>query len=129
MPDDNGFNKLDQSDIDRLAKEHGFRKRGARTWWRRTEDFVQVVNLQKSQWSKEITYLNFALWPLELGEPPTLAESKFHFRTRAEVMQVRSLEGFFDQVEKLTTIAELAEALKAKRASGLVSKELRPLLH
>ncbi len=128
MPDYNDFNKLDQSDIDRLAIEHGFRKRGARTWWRRTEDFVQVVNLQKSQWSKDISYLNFALWPLEFGEPPTLAESKFHFRTRAEVMKVGNLEGFFEEAGNLTTIAELAAALKAKRISGLVSKELRPLL-
>jgi hypothetical protein len=128
MPHDNGFNSLDQSDIDLLAKEHGFRKRGARTWWRRTADFVQVINLQKSQWLKDISYLNFALWPLKLGEPPTLAESKFHLRMRAEAMRVRSLESFFEQAEKLTTVTELAAALDAKRISGLVSKELRPLL-
>jgi Domain of unknown function (DUF4304) len=122
------FSDFGADELDRLAREHGFLKKGTRTWARRTPEFVQVVNLQRSQWSKDTQYLNFALWPLALGEPPSFAESKFHFRTRAERMAARDLRDFFIEADKLETLVELASALKTKRISGLVSKDLRPLL-
>ena len=122
------FSDLDVDELDRLARQHGFRKKGSRNWTRRTAEFVQVVNLQRSQWSKATHYLNFALWPLALGEPISFAESKFHFRTRAESMAARNLRDFFVEADKLTTLVELATALDTKRISGLVSKNLRPLL-
>ncbi|WP_413717937.1 DUF4304 domain-containing protein [Silicimonas sp. MF1-12-2] len=122
------FSDLDAVELDRLARQNGFRTMGSRTWARRTAEFVQVVNLQRSQWSNETRYLNFALWPLALGEPTSFAESKFHFRTRAESMAARGLREFFTEADKLTTLVELAEALETNRISGLVSKDLRPLL-
>jgi hypothetical protein len=128
VPQVSDFSDLDPDELDRLARQHGFLKKGGRTWTRRTAEFVQVVNLQRSQWSKDTQYLNFALWPLALGEPPTFAESKFHFRTRAESMAARDLGDFFIEADKLTTLVELAAALNTKRISGLVSKNLRPLL-
>lgn len=128
MPQVPDFSDLDADRLDRLARQHGFLGKGTRTWTRRTQDFVQLVNLQRSQWSKDTRYLNFALWPLALGEPPSLAERRFHFRTRAESMAVSDLEAFFVEADRLTTLAALAVAIGTKRISGLVSKDLRPLL-
>ena len=128
VPQASNFSDLDADELDRLARQHGFLKKGSRTWTRRTGEFVQVVNLQRSQWSKDTRYLNFALWPLALGEPPSFAESKFHFRTRAESMAAFDLGDFFIEANRLTTLVELAAALSTKRISGVVSKDLSPLL-
>ena len=43
-------------------------------------------------------------------------------------MAARNLRDFFVEADKLTTLVELATALDTKRISGLVSKNLRPLL-
>jgi hypothetical protein len=101
MSGENVFASLRRDEVDRLARHHGFRGRGPRTWSRHTGDFVQLVNLQRSQWSKDITYLNFALWPLVLGEPTSFAESKFLFRTRGEHMSAEDLPSFFAEADNL----------------------------
>lgn len=116
MANDNPFRRLETEQLDRLAQQHGFKRKGQRNWVRRTSDFVQLVNLQRSQWSDE-RYLNFALWPLALGEPPTFAESRFHFRTRAESMGARDLDGFFSCADRLSSL----DHLRAAKASGEVS--------
>jgi hypothetical protein len=59
MPGENVFASLDRDEVDRLALNHGFRRLGSRTWSRHKGDFVQLVNLQRSQWAKDVTYLNF----------------------------------------------------------------------
>lgn len=69
----------------------GFRRIRPRNWVRRTADFVQLVKLQRSRWSKEDNYLNFALWPTLMGEPPSLTEYTFPFRLRVERLRHRSL--------------------------------------
>jgi len=115
MANDNPFRTLEAEQLDRLAQQHGFKRKGPRNWVRRTSDFVQLVNLQRSQWSEE-RYLNFAMWPLALGEPPTVAESKFHFRTRAEKM-APDLAGFFACADRLSTLDDL----RATKASGEIS--------
>ena len=128
MSDPGAFSRLDPTTVDAAATRRGFERRGARVWRRRTGDFVQIVNLQRSQWSKDRTYLNFALWPLAMGEPPTLAESRFPFRTRAEAISAGSLSDLFDEADRLTTLQALAEALAEKRISGMVRKDLSALL-
>lgn len=125
---DNPFSKLDAEEIDRVAGEHGFKRRGQRNWVRRTADFVQLVNLQRSQWSPDDHYLNFALWPLAFSEPPTIAESKFHFRTRAERMGATNLSEMFARADALATLAQLRTAEASGQISGLVTLKLRDLL-
>jgi hypothetical protein len=122
------FSSVDPADLDRLAQQHGFKRKGRRNWVRRTSDFIQLVNLQHSQWSSEQRYLNFALWPLSMGEPPSFAESKFHFRTRAERMGAVDLPSFFACADGLNTLRELHAADVAGRISGLMTKELRASL-
>lgn len=124
---DNPFWRTNGEELDALAHRHGFRRRGKQNWVRRTSDFVQLINLQRSHWADEGRYLNFALWPLALGEPPSLAESKFHFRTRAESL-ANDLPGVFARVDALTTLDELSAAEAAGRVPGLMTRKLRELL-
>ena len=124
----NPFSDLDVAQLDQAARQQGFRRKGQRNWVRRTADFVQLINLQKSQWSGEEHYLNFALWPLTMGEPPTVAESKFQFRTRGENTGANDLVGFFLAVDRMSTLSDLRTAVQSGSVSGLMSKELRGLL-
>lgn len=125
---DNPFWRTNSEKLDALAQRHGFKRRGQQNWVRRTSDFVQLINLQRSQWDHEGRYLNFALWPTALGEPPTLAESKFHFRTRAESVGATDLAGLFSAADRLDTLAALREAVASKTVAGLTTKALRDLL-
>lgn len=126
--DDQPFLKLDAEELDRFAQTHGFKRWRRRNWVRRTADFLQLVNLQRSQWSGEDHYLNFALWPLAMGEPSTIDESKFPFRARAEDLGAKDLTEFFTTANELATLEKLRTALFAGRVIGLVSQDLRLLL-
>lgn len=119
---------LDATTIDEAALRRGFKRKGKSNWVRHTAGFVQLVNLQGSAWSKDQSYINFALWPLALGEPATVAESKFMFRTRAEDLGATDPDGLFNAADRLQTLEDLRAALTAGTASGLVSVELRRLL-
>ena len=119
---------FDPDTIEEAALRHGFKRRGKRSWVRRTADFIQLVNLQGSAWSKDVSYCNFALWPLALGEPTSMAESKFLFRTRADSLGAADPEALFEISDKLASMADLGEALRAGTVSGLVTLRLRELL-
>ncbi|MEQ1944032.1 DUF4304 domain-containing protein [Mesorhizobium sp. VNQ89] len=112
---------FDIRELDEQATPLGFKRRGKQNWVRRTDDFVQLINLQKSAWSGEMNYLNFALWPLAFGEPPTLAESKFHFRVRAD-----SFQTLFHFACELKSLAALR--IHPIRASALSTIALTNLL-
>ena len=59
-----------------------FSRKGS-SWYRRTQDVVQVVNLQKSQYGDQY-YLNYALWLLALGDASFPREEMCHVRFRIE---------------------------------------------
>ncbi|MCL6739833.1 DUF4304 domain-containing protein [Sphingomonas sp. RB56-2] len=128
MAEDNPFSKLNPEELDRAAQQHGFTRKGQQNWVRRTADFVQLVNLQKSQWSSDDHHLNFALWPLAIREPPTVAESKFKFRTRGEDLGASDLATLFAAADELNTLSDLRDAERAGRVTGLMAKDLRDLL-
>jgi hypothetical protein len=121
-------NMFDAATIDQVALERGFQRKGKANWTRRTEDFVQLVNIQRSTWSSDQSYVNFALWPRALGEPKTIAESKFMFRTRAEDLGAGDVNMLFDAADRLQSLANLQTALDTRAVSGLVSVELQRLL-
>ena len=125
---DNPFWRTNGEELDALAQRHGFKRKGKQNWVRRTGDFVQLINLQRSQFADEGRHLNFALWPLVFGEPPSIAESKFHFRTRAEDIGATDLTGVFARADALTTLVELSAAEAAGDVPGLMTRELRALL-
>lgn len=62
----------------------GFLKKGD-SWFRRADDVVEVVNLQKSQFGHQY-YLNYALWLRPLGEATFPKEEKCHIRMRANAI-------------------------------------------
>jgi hypothetical protein len=126
--DGNLLAKVGAEELDQLAQQHGFKRKGQRNWLRRTADFVQLVNIQRSQWSSADQYLNFALWALAFGEPPTIAESKFHFRTRAESMGATDLASFFSCADGLSTLVGLHAADGSGQIAGLMTRNLRTLL-
>ncbi|MEW6747808.1 MAG: DUF4304 domain-containing protein [Planctomycetota bacterium] len=59
----------------------GFSRKGD-SWLRRTDEVVEVVNLQKSQYGNQY-YLNYGLWLCALGEDAFPKEEKCHIRMRA----------------------------------------------
>ena len=126
--EENPFLKLDADELHRAAQQHEFRRARERNWVRRTGDLVQLVNLQKSHWDSGDHYLNFALWPLAFGDPPSLAESRFHFRTRAERLGAGDLATFFEVANRLTTLDSLRAALVSRWVVGLVTRQLQDLL-
>jgi hypothetical protein len=126
--DGDSFAKVGAEELNQLAQQQGFKRKGQRKWLRRTADFVQLVNVQRSQWSSEDQYLNFALWALAFGEPPSIAESEFHFRTRAEDMGATDLASFFSCANELSTLVGLHAANASKRIAGMMTKDLRALL-
>jgi hypothetical protein len=119
---------FDESSIHEVALRHGFKRHRKKNWVRRTPDFVQLVNLQGSAWSSDVSYVNFALWPLALGEPTSMAESKFLFRARAERLGASSPEALFDAADRLQSLADLRAAIAARAAIGLVTVQLQALL-
>jgi len=122
------FTTLDGDELDEAAVAHGFRRKGKRNWVRRTADFVQLVNLQFSQWSPEDRYLNFALWPLVFGEPISITESKFPFRVRAENI-AKDLSSLFLVAERFETLSALRQAhLSGHLRQAALTKELNRLL-
>ena len=61
-------------------KEHGFKKKGA-TWHRDTGEFIQVVNIQGSQWSPSF-YINLGVYIKRFGGKETPDEAECHARER-----------------------------------------------
>src|SRR5687767_3325213 len=70
-------------------KSNGFKKK-ARTWWRTTDDSVQVVNLQKSAYGEQL-YVNLGLFIRSLGSEQTPPENRCHIRARLELVVPESL--------------------------------------
>ena len=63
-------------------KELGFTKKSD-TWWRQSEDAVQVLNIQKSQFGERI-YVNLGVYLKALGPETTPPERRCHVQVRLE---------------------------------------------
>ena len=76
-----------------VLKEAGFRKKSG-TWWKHTQGFTQVINIQGSQFSNRF-FLNLGVYLHALGEQEWPAEYDCHIRARlsniAEHEQVNML--------------------------------------
>lgn len=122
------FTTRETLELNEAATSHGFRQKKPRNWVRRTTDFIQLINLQFSDWSPDEGYLNFALWPLAFGEPPTISESKFPFRTRAELI-ARDMSTLFQVADRFGNLLAFRQAYEAGLlAQSFVTIELQQLL-
>lgn len=107
----------------------GFRKLRSRNWIRHTNDVVQLLNLQRSQWSKEDNYLNFALWPLVMGEPPSLSENRFPFRLRVERLDGRDIAAFLLRLDRdFGSLQRLRQSIETYRGVGMTTLALQAIL-
>jgi len=99
-----------------LLKKKGFRKRGG-TWWRHLDDFIQVVNIQGSQWSKNF-YINLGIYIRELGSKEWPAEPECHIRHRLE-----SIYGVESGILELLNYEDHApDALPRERLSKMLEE-------
>jgi len=119
-----------------VAQQRGFKKRGKTNLVRKLRDVLQLVNLQKSNFSDD-WYVNFALWPRAWGEPERVAEHLFPLRGRIEDIVDRpgeaseqDLERFFDVIDtKFSSLESLQSAMSRGELSGLyVKADLKALL-
>ena len=101
-------------------KAHGFRKKGG-TWWKHLESFIQVINIQGSQWSKRF-YLNLGVYIKELGDKEWPAEYDCHIRIRLNSISDSTL------VNKLLNYEEDLEGIKREKISEIVETEGIPWL-
>jgi Domain of unknown function (DUF4304) len=90
----------------------GFSRKGD-SWFRSTDEVVEVVNLQKSQYGHQY-YLNYALWLRALGEMRFPKEEKCHLR-----MRVGSIVSSEAQLARLLDFE--ADATDTERRTGFAS--------
>ena len=91
----------------------GFSRKGD-SWFRRTDEVVEVVNLQKSQYGHQY-YLNYALWLRALGEVNFPREEKCHIRMRAgsivssdaELVRLLNFESGANDLERRSGFASI----------------------
>lgn len=122
------FTTRETLELNDAATSHGFCQKRPRNWVRRTIDFIQLINLQFSDWSPDEGYLNFALWPLAFGEPPTIAQSKFPFSTRAELI-ARDIPTLFQVADRFGNLPAFRQAYEAGLlAQSSVTIELQQIL-
>jgi hypothetical protein len=99
----------------------GFARRRS-TWYRATEDLVQAVNLQKSQWGNQY-YLNVGIWIVALGRSSSPALHRCHVRWRVnELPRARSLERLLDLEH------EMPDDARAKKLGAVLQKSLAPFV-
>ena len=109
--------------FDHVARASGFSRRSS-TWYRRTPELVQVLNLQRSSWSR-LYYVNVGLWLLALGDNDHPKEYQCHVRTR--------LDGLLaDEAHEVGTLLDLENALaeeeRAQRLEAVLRVRLIPVL-
>jgi hypothetical protein len=69
--------------LEAVLSGEGFSRRGD-SWYRRSDEVVEVVNLQKSQYGNQY-YINYALWLTALGDATFPKEEKCHIRMRVDI--------------------------------------------
>ena len=98
-----------------LLKSKGFKKRGA-TWWRHLDGFIQVINIQGSQWSKKF-YINLGVYICEVGDKEFPTDPDCHVRRRLEaicgpqsgILELLNYEDFAPDEPPRSELADMLE--------------------
>lgn len=98
-------------------REHSPKKKG-NSWYIRSPETVSVVNLQKSQWSKQF-YVNIGIFcsPIEENLPEFKADIRFRIenflpeRHRTSAVELFDLENSLGENERLSMIHKLVTDL------------------
>jgi hypothetical protein len=98
--------------IAEVLADVGFTRRGL-SWFRSSDDVVEVVNLQKSQYGSQY-YVNYAIWLRRLGDASFPKEEHCHIRMRAsticaseELRRLLDLESDIDGDARRSAFARL----------------------
>jgi len=95
-----------EAEIAPKLKALGFRKK-ARTWWRKSEGAVQVINIQKSEFGDQL-YVNLGLYLKRMGEEEFPPERRCHIRSRLERVVPEEL---FEEVRSAVATEEPSQKL------------------
>jgi len=98
-------NKLLQAWIAPTLKAVGFTKLGA-TWHRAKPPFIQVLNIQGSQWSRNF-YFNLGIYITEMGDSDKPRENHCHVRGR--------LDGFIPNRERFHQLCDFENDLSGEQ--------------
>jgi hypothetical protein len=98
-----------------LLRSKGFKKRGA-TWWRHLDGFIQVINIQGSQWSKKFN-INLGVYICRLGDKEFPADPDCHVRRRLEgicgsesgILELLNYEDFAPDELPRATLLDMVE--------------------
>jgi hypothetical protein len=103
----------------------GFRKKGSSSWYRRDDDLVTIVNLQKSQYGP-LYYLNYGFWLLAVAEAEFPRPEQAHITTRVESAIDDRSEGRLNRLLDLRT--DIDEATRRTELDALLTDDFLPLL-
>jgi hypothetical protein len=94
------------------------------TWYRNTDDVIQAMNLQKSQYGPSY-YVNLGWWLRSLGDAKFPKDHQWHIGIRLE-----SLAGTrADEVKALMDLESgISEKERGRQLQELFESELRPVL-
>ena len=112
--------------LDQSLREFGFKKKSS-SWYRSSNDVVQVVNLQRSQYGNQY-YFNCGIGIKGLGLPDFPKEQQCHIRFRAASVvpdETRSkIEAIFDLDND-----DFLDDERSREALSLVEEVLLPILN
>ncbi len=102
----------------------GFHRKGD-SWFATSEDVVQVVNLQKSQYGQQY-YVNVGLWLSALGPPakPQPKEEQCHIRLRLTAISPDE-----NELRRLLDLeTAISEGTRKSELAALVASQLVPFM-
>jgi hypothetical protein len=94
------------------------------TWYRVTDEVIEAVNLQKSQYGPRY-YVNVGWWLRSLGDVKFPKDHQWHIGIRLESLAVNCAE---DVKALLDLDSGIAESERSQRLRDLLEAELRPVL-
>jgi len=112
-----------QRAFDCFGQEAGFEKHSG-SWYRRTDEVILVLNLQKSQYSPSY-YLNQGFWLRVLGDERFPKEEKCHIRVRLGSL----LPHIAKDLEQLLDLRyEMPEEERFESLIALLRERLLPII-
>ncbi len=113
-----------QTTFDEFGKASAGRKKSG-SWYRRSEETVFVLNLQKSNYAARY-YINVAVWLLALGATDTPKENKCQVRSRLTQLVPDELESRVNELLDLDFPME--ETARKSELLAVLDQHLQPLM-
>jgi hypothetical protein len=108
-----------------FLKQNGFRKE--RSTWRKDQgESIAVFNVQKSQWDRDIFYINIGLYYKALGMESSPTENRCHLRKRMCIEEPESIVN--DAISWFSAAVSMQDARQLVRNEPkdcFIVKELR----